>query len=71
MGDTLAGIIGAFCAQGIPLSESAKLGVYLHGVSGDLCAEELGEIGVTATGVATGIGNALQLSERRKNEKAP
>jgi NAD(P)H-hydrate epimerase len=62
MGDTLAGVIGAFCAQGIPPSESARLGVYLHGVAGDRCALETGEIGVTSTGVATRIGRALQFA---------
>ena len=38
-GDVLAGSIGAFLAQGIPPFQSAVLGVYLHGLAGDLCAE--------------------------------
>lgn len=38
-GDVLAGIIGAFLAQEIPPFAAAALGVYLHGLAGDLCRE--------------------------------
>ena len=60
MGDTLAGIIGAFGAQGLEPIEAASLGVYLHGAAGDLCTAENGEIGVTATGVAVRVGATLR-----------
>ncbi|NQZ77548.1 MAG: NAD(P)H-hydrate dehydratase, partial [Ekhidna sp.] len=36
-GDVLAGIIGALLAQGLAPSDALKLGVYLHGLAGDLC----------------------------------
>lgn len=35
MGDCLTGIIGGFVAQGINIYNSAKLGVYIHGLIGD------------------------------------
>jgi len=38
-GDVLAGMIGAFLAQGIKPLPAAVLGAYLHGRAGDLCAE--------------------------------
>ena len=38
MGDTLTGIIAALCGQGLDVWESAVLGVYLHGLAGDIQA---------------------------------
>ncbi|MBE6049217.1 MAG: NAD(P)H-hydrate dehydratase [Clostridium sp.] len=35
MGDCLTGIVGGLVAQGINLYDSAKLGVYIHGLIGD------------------------------------
>ncbi len=34
-GDVLAGCIGAFAGNGLPLMDSAALGAYLHGVAGE------------------------------------
>lgn len=47
MGDVLSGILGAFVAQGYPLADAAKLGVYVHARAGDLCLDE-GERGMCA-----------------------
>lgn len=48
-GDVLAGIIGAFLAQGIPAISSAKCGVFIHGEAGDKCAENLSQYGMLPT----------------------
>lgn len=40
-GDVLSGIISSFMAQGVPSLESAVVGAYVHGLSGDLAAESL------------------------------
>jgi NAD(P)H-hydrate epimerase len=40
-GDVLTGIITAFCAQGYTFAEAAILGVYLHGLAGNLAAKAL------------------------------
>lgn len=48
MGDVLSGVIGGLMAQGIPLTESARLGVLVHAMAGDLAAKE-GERGMMAT----------------------
>lgn len=40
-GDVLAGMIGAFLAQGMNAWNAAVLGTYLHGLAGDIAAEEL------------------------------
>ena len=49
MGDMLTGIITALLAQGYSCSESAILGVCMHGHAGDKANELYGEIGVTPT----------------------
>lgn len=47
MGDVLSGVIGGLIAQGVPLGDAAKLGVYMHAVAGDMAAQE-GERGLIA-----------------------
>ena len=42
-GDVLAGLIGGFLAQGLISFQAAILGTYLHGLSGDLAADDLTE----------------------------
>lgn len=42
-GDVLTGMIASFLAQGMQPFESTLLGVYLHGMAGDLTASTLGE----------------------------
>ena len=47
-GDVLAGLIGALLAQGCSPLESSIAGVYIHGLAGDMAAEEKGEAGLIA-----------------------
>ncbi|MDD5505084.1 MAG: NAD(P)H-hydrate dehydratase [Candidatus Omnitrophica bacterium] len=47
-GDVLSGIISALLASGMPSFEAARLGVYAHGLAGDLAAKETGEISLRA-----------------------
>jgi NAD(P)H-hydrate epimerase len=48
MGDLLTGIIAGLIAQGLPLSDAAKLGVCLHAAAGDLAAHTEGQRGLLA-----------------------
>lgn len=48
MGDVLTGIIAGLLAQGFSPVDSARLGVYIHGTSGDMAARERGECGILA-----------------------
>lgn len=48
-GDVLTGLIAALLAQGLQPFEAAQLGVYLHGLAGDLARDERGEISLIAT----------------------
>ncbi|MCM1377501.1 MAG: NAD(P)H-hydrate dehydratase [Clostridium sp.] len=59
-GDVLTGIIAAFMAQGYRPEHAATVGVYIHGLAGDLAAEELGEYGMTAGDIADRVGQAIQ-----------
>jgi ADP-dependent NAD(P)H-hydrate dehydratase len=47
-GDVLTGVITGLLCQGLSPLDAARLGTHLHGRAGDLAAEDLGEISMTA-----------------------
>ena len=65
-GDVLTGEIAALLGQGLSPFEAAQLGVYLHGLAGDLARDELGELGVTASDVL----HNLPYAQRRWRSEA-
>jgi len=48
-GDVLTGIITALLGEGLSTFEAAQLGVYVHGLAGDLAAQELGQTSLIAS----------------------
>ena len=60
MGDVLSGVIGSLAGQGIKPFEAAKLGVYVHGMAGDLARCDKGEAGLIAKDVAEQIPYAIR-----------
>lgn len=58
-GDVLAGVLGAFLAQGRNALTAARLGVWLHGRAGDLAAESRGESSLIASDVLDHLGTAF------------
>ena len=50
-GDVLTGIIAALLGQHLPPFEAAQLGVYVHGLAGDIASEQIGEVSLLATDV--------------------
>lgn len=48
-GDVLSGVVAALAAQGCTPYDSAVLGVYLHGLAGDIAAAEKGVYGLIAS----------------------
>ena len=59
-GDVLAGMITALCGQGLPVKKAVTAAVYLHGLAGDICAEELGEYSVTPDDLLRAIPEAVK-----------
>lgn len=47
-GDVLSGILAALLGQGLPCFEAAQIAALVHGISGDLAADALTELSVTA-----------------------
>ena len=62
-GDVLAGMLGAFCAQGIPLSQALCAGVYLHGHAADVVAAELSRTGMLPTDVIESLSRVFAAFE--------
>lgn len=59
-GDVLAGMIAGLLAQKCDLFYAAKLGVYLHGLCGDLAKNDLTEYGVMAHDLVRYISNSIK-----------
>jgi NAD(P)H-hydrate epimerase len=68
MGDVLTGVIAAHLARGMSPLVSAMLGVYLHGLAGDLAADATGPWGILASEVADLIPAAVR-SLQSRNER--
>jgi ADP-dependent NAD(P)H-hydrate dehydratase / NAD(P)H-hydrate epimerase len=47
-GDVLSGIIAALLSSGMQAFKAARLGVYIHGLSGDIAAKQTGEVSLRA-----------------------
>ena len=58
-GDVLTGIIAALLGQRMPTFDAAVLGVYVHGLAGDMAAEELGRLSITALDLVEYLADAL------------
>jgi len=64
-GDVLTGILTALLAQGYSSQDSALLGVYLHGLAGDLAANEFGMNSLTATDLISWIPHSFKKISRQ------
>ncbi len=60
-GDVLSGVIVALLAQGFNSYDAARLGVYLHGLAGDIAVEEIGETSLIATDIIDALPKAFSL----------
>ncbi len=61
VGDVLTGIIASFLGQGLSAFDAAKLGVYIHGMAGDVAAQEVGQVSLTATDLLNKLPEVLRL----------
>ena len=63
-GDVLTGILTGLLARGYGQREACIIGVFLHGLAGDLAAEELGQESLTAGDLITFLPKAFLRIER-------
>ena len=58
-GDVLTGVIAALLAQKLPAFEAAQLGVFIHGVAGDIARDQNGETGLIAGDIVDALADAF------------
>jgi len=58
-GDVLTGVITALLGQGLNDFDAAVLGVYIHGLAGDIAAEKFGRISLMATDIIDSLPDAF------------
>jgi len=61
-GDVLTGTITALIGQGLSNFDAAVLGVYVHGLAGDIAAEKTGRISLIATDIIQALSDAFMKS---------
>lgn len=59
-GDVLTGIIVSFLGQGLTAEKASVAGAFLHGLAGDLLAQDLGLRGITAERISATLFKAFQ-----------
>jgi NAD(P)H-hydrate epimerase len=59
-GDVLTGAIVSLLAQGMSPLNAALCGVYLHGLAGDIAAQEFGERSLIASDIVMGLAYAIK-----------
>ncbi len=62
-GDVLTGIIASFIGQGIEVYKASMLGVYCHGLAGDMAKEIKGEYGMIARDILENIPSSIKTIE--------
>lgn len=58
-GDVLTGVITAIMGQGLSSFDSAVLGVYIHGLAGNIAAEKIGRVSLIATDIIESLPEAF------------
>ena len=68
-GDVLTGVITALLARGYKPDDAAMVGMYLHGLAGDIAAERIGMESLMASDIIDYLPNAFIRMNRQKPQK--
>ncbi len=69
MGDVLTGMISSFYSQGLNALDAAIVGVYLHGLAGDIAAIKKGKLSLISSDVIKFIPDAIKMIENINQEQ--
>jgi ADP-dependent NAD(P)H-hydrate dehydratase len=58
-GDVLTGVITALLGQGLSDFDAAVLGVYVHGLAGDIAAKKIGQVSLMTTDIIDSLPDAF------------
>ena len=65
-GDVLAGAVAGLLSQGLAPAKAAALGVYVHGLAGEMLRAELGDAGMLASDVLHALPRAIKRIKERE-----
>ncbi|MBQ6539638.1 MAG: NAD(P)H-hydrate dehydratase, partial [Oscillospiraceae bacterium] len=64
-GDILAGMIASLIGQKFPAAQAAAYGVFIHGLTGDICKKNLTEYAMTPTDMLDATAEAFRIITRK------
>jgi NAD(P)H-hydrate epimerase len=70
-GDVLTGCVAGLMAQGLPAGAAARLGVFVHGLAGDVAAGRTGEMALLPRDILSGLPTAFRRLDTAPADATP